>query len=436
MPILKEQREHLRGNNIFPDTKTIAEFHFISQTITLDTIDRSQFEGLNDIASFMESRSTVAVLFHEITHWADLIGTIWGRRLLREVYTTLPILGQLNNQGGEVEFWRMVSLHDRSRRLMFPSYYRTREGGQDLGAPTDGRIEITGGIEFDLVGRPDNQRPILFVRFFGNDPSTHVRQPLTVGSLIEALAVCSEFAATKEIAPANDAVSQRIEAARSDNDLKQMLNSADLTLYTCCARMLSHFSGIDDYGHIYNLAAKIAFICLNLQNVHFNALNPPALMAVWGKRNNASKTNQDPAFAFAAICIAAGRYSSSTGDDEWINRGLTRCCLPPSRKIFAQMLSGMERERPLEHSDFSETGQYLLDAGYQIAAARIAEADPALTIGRSLQHKLPLPPLFGGLELGRLSFSTFDYSKFDAEFMFDAEWKLDKATRNFLSSCR
>ncbi|UYW25900.1 hypothetical protein OKC48_21915 [Methylorubrum extorquens] len=436
MPISKEQREHLRGNNVFPDTKTIAEFHFISQTITLDTIDRSQFEGLNDIASFSESRSAVAVIFHELTHWADLVGSVWGRRLLREVYATLPILGQLNNQGGELEFWRMVSLHDRSRRLMFPAYYRTREGGQDLGNPTEGSIEIAGGIEFDSLGRPDSQRPILFVRFFGRDASTYVRQPLTVGSLIETLAVCSEFAATKDIVPPNDAVSKRIEADRSEADLKQLLNCTDLTLYTCCARMLSHFSGINDYGHIYNLAAKLAFICLNLQKVHFYALSPPALMAVWGKRNYASKTNLDPAFAFAAICIAAGRYSSSTGDDGWINHGLTRCCLPPSRKIFNQALNGMERERPLEHSAFSETGQYLLDAGYKIAAARIAEPDPALTIGRAVQHRLPLPPLFGGLELGRLSFSTFDHSKFDAEFMFDAEWQLDKATRNFLSSCR
>lgn len=436
MSNLMKQRQDLRGRSIFPDTQTSAEFHFRSQTITLETIDRSQFENSNDPKAFANSRSVTTIIFHELTHWADLVGTVWGRRFMREIYEVLPLLQRLNTGGAETEFWRMVSLHDLSRRLFFLAYYRVQEGSGELGSPHESRVDFSGGIEFDSTGRPDSQRPILFVRFYGRSGSLFIRQPLTVGSLIEATAVWSELSTSSEIISTLDVVEARIEQTQSDAEMTKLLNSPELTLYTACARMTAHFSKIDNYYLAYKLAASLSFLCLNLQRTHFNALQPPEIMNVWGKRNNASKTNLDPAYAFAAICINAGNYLGSESVEDWIDRGLKKCTLPPSQEIREEAIIGMEREPPLKQSNLSETGQYLLDAGLKIAIARAERTDPALTLRQAIQRKLPLPPIFAQLDVVKFPFSTFDYTKFDPETMFKLEWELDKATDNFLSSCR
>ncbi len=57
-------------------------------------------------------------MLHEITHWADLVGTLWGREYLRAVYAALRLLPTISIPGRENEFHRFMDLHDLTRRIV------------------------------------------------------------------------------------------------------------------------------------------------------------------------------------------------------------------------------------------------------------------------------------------------------------------------------
>ncbi|MBB4483518.1 hypothetical protein GGE46_006143 [Rhizobium etli] len=96
MPAIAQIHKELRGKLTFPDTKTIAEFRYISQAIVLSTIKGKEFEAKKSPQDFLGARDVVGTIFHELTHWADMTGTDWGRRFLREIYATIPLLDKLH----------------------------------------------------------------------------------------------------------------------------------------------------------------------------------------------------------------------------------------------------------------------------------------------------------------------------------------------------
>ena len=51
---------------------------------------------------------------HEVTHWADLVGTTFGREYLRALYELLQFLPGINASGRESEFHRFIEFHDRT----------------------------------------------------------------------------------------------------------------------------------------------------------------------------------------------------------------------------------------------------------------------------------------------------------------------------------
>src|SRR5690606_27997231 len=108
-------------------------------------------------------------IFHEVTHWADVVGTVWGRSFLEQVYEAYGVAEKINADGQEQFFWKLAALHDEQRRLMLPDYYRlARPDGRPHSTAMPWGISFSSGQEFDPLGRIDTTRPILFVRFSDN----------------------------------------------------------------------------------------------------------------------------------------------------------------------------------------------------------------------------------------------------------------------------
>ncbi|MGO8374641.1 hypothetical protein ACC745_02765 [Rhizobium ruizarguesonis] len=436
MPDFKAQYAELRGKSVFPDRSSIAEFHFRSQVIGLNEIDRGQFEGRSKLVDFANSRSQVSTIFHELTHWSDMTGTLWGRRHLEDVHSVLGILDRQRVSGSEAEFWRMVHLHDETRRLMFFDYYRVQEGDGNLGTPTEGRVDFSAGIEFDASGHQDHTRPILFVRFFGTG-TLFIRQPMTVGALIETTATWSELATGFEVAASMSDGADIVEKLHIEKELDTLLSDPNLTMYTAPVRMVAWFGKLDDFIQAYRVAASLAFVCLNLDKADFNRLKPPEVMNAWGKWTDAAKQNMDPAFAFACICIGAGAWAEDSTVANWVDAGLKASNLSGAAQITEKAIATLEEQPKLPETTWTPPTHYLLSAGLESARARSETFDPALTLSLSIARELPLPPLVDReLEVGRLAFSTFHYDKWNPEMMFDGEWQVDKAVRNMLSACR
>lgn len=436
MAIDKARWTEMKGKSVFPEARTVASFRYRSQVIGLDEIEKADFEGLDTVSAFGAKRSVVSTIYHELTHWADLLGTIWGRSYLRSVHSALGVITNLKTPGMEKQFWKMVALHDADRRLMLPDYYRVQEGLGALGSPKDNRIDFSGGIEFDASGMPNSERPILFVRFYGSN-TFYVRQPLVVGALIETTAVWSELKSGIQVAATLETGAAAVENALIMNELRELLEDPALTIYTAPARMVSHFAEIADYRTVYELAASLAYVCLNLRERDYSRLRTPALLNVWGKRNDASRRNMDPAYAFAAICVHAGKKTVGQGVEDWLDVGLRKAGLKSAAEIRKAAVDAMGSEANLPHSLWALQGKYLREAGLVIANARSKSSDPALTMSLAVAEKLPLPPLVdSNLDIGRLPYSTFEYDQWDPNEMFEVDYELKDAVSNMLSACR
>lgn len=434
---LAEKLRMLRGRHAFPETHTIAEFRYWSQLIALDDFPASQFQDCNSAQYFSNSRRLAGVIFHEITHWVDLTATVWGRTFLNKIYNTYPVLDRLTAPGSERDFHRFISLYDEARRLMLPRYYRVVEGSGPVEGALSDNVEITSGVEFDPMGKQNEERPLLLVRIGKSDGTRFVRQPLTAGALLEANAIWAEIATGLEIAETKAAGEDAVEKALVEREIRDILRSPELTEYTAPVRLLSFYSRITNPLKAYEFCATVAQICLNLTEAHFRRIRHPELMNVWGERNKHWKMNRNCAFAFAAICIAAGELRNDEALYDWVERGLKRVNLPSLDRLRSDAIDAMRKVKKFPASAYSATGNYLLEAGLVCAELRMQTGSSAITPTSAIQHELPLPPMIdANMEVASFGFSSFDVQRYDCDRMVDLDFRLDRQIENFRSACR
>ncbi len=154
----------------FPNATTVAYFDPQSQAIQLNDIDFATFLEAVDHGDLVATREDVGTIFHKATHWADTVGTVWGRSYLAAVYGAMRLLERKDDPGAEYEYHRFVTLHDLTRRIQLADYYRVVHADpnpHDVNRPWV--IGFSAGREFDARGMVNNERPILFARFLDHD---------------------------------------------------------------------------------------------------------------------------------------------------------------------------------------------------------------------------------------------------------------------------
>ena len=70
----------------FPNVAMVAYFDPQSQTIQLNDVDSRTFLDAVRREDLIALREDAGTIFHEVTHWADTVGTVWGRSYLATVY--------------------------------------------------------------------------------------------------------------------------------------------------------------------------------------------------------------------------------------------------------------------------------------------------------------------------------------------------------------
>ncbi|HUB12021.1 MAG TPA: hypothetical protein VMB34_08695 [Acetobacteraceae bacterium] len=429
---------------LLPSThRAVAWVQFHSQTIHLNTISHSQllFTSYPDIA--IDLATPFSILCHELAHWFDLVSTRWGQSYLIDLFDAYEVACNKNTDLSEDDFWRVVRSYDNDRRIMFPGYYRTiNPDASEHGVRNPWFLQCTTGLEFNPDGRLDPKRPIFFA-VFGENPSGQrlARQPLSVGALLECIAVHSELLAEFGIANAiADGDTRTVELAIRSRERGRSWYDPSLTEYTAAAHLLSISTHTVEPMITYELASAVAFLCLNLSPEHFQRLKlhgrmrdiPPA-------RVTAFKKMRDPGFAFATIVAGAPQYPKFQGDHEaWLEDALHRVNLPKSRTIHETALGYLNSRRRTLLSKWSldSTRDYLLDVGRDILRKRLqlGISSNVLTV---LRGGAPMPPVFDadGV-LFSLGEAQLERNLFDPERMYDLQWDLRKFSENFLKACR
>lgn len=440
MPLdYKAIEEELGTREYFPNTSSVAYFDPQSQTIHTNKISRAAFQQALATSNLSTLREHLGTMLHEVTHWADLVATRFGREYLRSVYESLRLLPGINSPGQEGEFYHFIDLHDRARRLMLSRYYRTVNPDaqtHDLKRPWG--LQLSAGCEFDPSGRQDRERPIVFARFLDNSSGELVaRQPIVVGALLEVNAMWSEMRTTMEVIGAMSEPERTVEQAIYERELRGYIYDPRLTLYTAPAHVLAHFAQITEVATAYRLASAVAHIALNLSSRDFEKLRLPKTMQPWAALFHGLKTSQDRGFAYAIICASGSPWREERVDSEWLDQALTETGLDTASAILSASLASARSTTVRDPgSVLGRAERYLLSLGERILEVR-SGGDTALTANRVLRERLVVPPAFDTTgDLFTITAGVFDLEQFSPARMHMMAAQLHTWTQNFITACR
>jgi hypothetical protein len=431
------------SRSIFPNANaTIAELRPHSQTIHLHNISGPEFTRLVSTNRWAELSTPYSVICHETMHWLDLVGTVWGQEYLVNLFDAYDA-ALTQRQNPEYEWWKLIRLYDEDRRVMFPKYYKVVGRERSPHNPrSPWSLNYSFGHEFSADGKPDHNRPIFFVIFGENTTRERIaRQPLTVGTLLEATATWAElFTGLLAINQSTDESTKVVDRALWTKEKIGGLYDVQLTDYTGPAHLIGSITHNREMLSAYELTAALSFVCLNLTPSHFDRLQPPAkdFSSLPLDRLAAFRTSRNRGFAFACIAFSAPKGSDSSKVEEWLDAALASAGLPDFSEVMKDAgahLNGIVSQVP-HRGTMDASLKYLLEVGRSIFSHRAATPRP-VPVPSLVAKDIPLPLMFdSNAEMFGIGNTALDRRLADPEVMFECEWELRKITDNFLTGCR
>lgn len=424
----------------FPNSSAVAYFEPNSQLIFLKHIN-AEMLGAN-LKGPMTGviRRDLSTVYHEVTHWADTVGTLWGNEYLKRVYAAYDVAEVVNTPGAEADFFRFIDLHDEMRRLSYSDYYRLVEkDGREHSLSEPWRIEFSCGIEFNSSGRPDNKSPIIFVRFKDHySDRVLVRQPLSIAALLETTATWSELLTQLGVLVAMPDDERLVESYIMSKDHGKRLYDTNLSLYTAPVHLLAHYARIADPIVAYRLGAMLSLVCLNLVGSHFRKLKVPIDMHAWKDRFQAFLNAMHRPFAYKCICGNAPVWNDKQKPLDWVNEALLRSGLPSYGEILAHAVSVINEDTALCHRpEMSRRQGYLRELGRDWLDWRREKGDAGISLDHLENPNLVTPCVFDSDDQPfRMFGSAFDMNIFNPMDMYDEDASLHTKSLNFRTSCR
>ncbi|WP_331302956.1 hypothetical protein [Methylobacterium oryzae] len=433
------ETEDLLGKRVyFPNVSEEAHFAPQSQTIHLRRITAESFNDALRRQDTPKLRIQFGTMLHELTHWADMVGTLWGREYIRSVYGALRLMPNISTTGTESEFYKFIDLHDATRRMMMPKYFRVVNKDAKVSDPRrPWRIQLSAGREYDPSGRLNVGRPILFTRFDDHDSGDQVaRQPIVSGALLEVNAIWSEIATNYETLAGMTGIDKIIEEKEFHREQNHQLYHPDLTLYTAPAHLLAMTAKTKEVAAAYHLASRVAHLAMNLREDDFNRLEPPPSWEAWTGLFEGFKKSRDRGFAYGVICAWAEPWEEGQPSIAWLDEALRRAGLDSSTMIYAAALRQMKSEPLNKNNDaLARAENYILSLGAELLVPRGYASE--LTPQRLAKERIVAPPMFDpDGNLIDLSSGLFDRALFSPEEAHDREAALFTWTQNFLDACR
>lgn len=382
----------------------------------------------------MPVRQDIQVLCHEMTHWFDFFGTIWGRDYIGDICRAYRAF----ERRSEAEFPKIIGLFDADRAILSPSYYRFSIAPQIAHTVTrPWSIDYVTGAQIGPDGDIREDRPIFMARF-GENPSrrTFARQPVSVGALLEVRAIASEIgAAITAINSHSEEGPKLVETRIAGQEFNSLAYDHDLIEYNTAAHILSVQAGTQELFLSARLASALAYIALNLREVDFEKLKVPETFSPFGKRNRAFKRLRDRGYAFVAMVFNGGRYD---GDDaEYIRRCVALSNLgTPASLIEA---AAEEVRNPVRFSGGNNITDHFIRES--VNARRILEVHSelplyCLTLQSLITNLRTVSPPFLDSAARFVELTDGRIDSYQPDTMHDAAHALRGYSRNLLIGCR
>lgn len=409
----------------FTPHSTIVEVGCFRTQIVKDAFERK------DIASV---RNDIQVLCHEMTHWFDFFGTVWGRNYIANICSGYRAM----EKNEEKEFQKIIHLFDVDRSVLSPEYYRyTSEPSTEHSLAKPWSIDYVTGAEIDPSGVTREDRPI-FMAKFGENPSrkNFARQPVSVGALLEVRAIASELKVVlSAISSLPDEDSRKMQMEFARREFNKISYDHNLIEYNTAAHILSVQAKTKELFLTFRLASALAYISLNLSKSDFDKLKVPDDFSVHGNRNRNFKKRQDKGYAFVAMIFNGGTYD---GDDKAYIEKCTRLSnLGSPDRILDAAFEFLKY--PHWFSGSSETTQHFFRetmASRHIVREHTKLSSYTLDFETLFTSLRKIAPPFVDSEGSFQEFSLGRTEEYKPKMMHDSAHKLRSYTRNLLTGCR
>jgi hypothetical protein len=422
----------------FPNTSVAGRYEFFSQTVYANSVEKKHLINLTqDFNNPQLIRQVFGVFIHELTHWLDHTGTLWGQNNLISIFNSIN--ARKNNE--EEEFWRIPQLVSELGRIHFADYYNVDGPGAELlWDRQPWRYQYSCGFQFGSDGKLRQDRPILFTRFYNYEGVLINRVPFSTASLIETNAVAAEFQIDSAILSIMNEDERLVESSVIQESLVNTIYDSSYTVYSVAAHCLANFLGIDDITAAYKLASSLSSLCLNLPSQVFQKLKitNPHMQEVWSERIPYPTSLKDRGFAFFAIA----QYGSKENHHDvpyWIESTLQSAGLPSIselEKLAFQELNDI-KQRILKGDATSELENLLLVGEYNLKKRGILGNHNLTFNALALNDKsLKLPPiLLGDDQFVHFGDKAIEKSDKELEDWIFYIWDIEKEIQEFCKAC-
>jgi len=369
---------------------------------------------------------------HELHHWFDIVGTLWGQQYLDLVFIALDAVNAAGTE--DHAYPAALRLFDADREILLPRYYKFVMPGAPHGTAEQWRNRWSVGNRIRPDGTPDPTRPIIFVRL-ETDSAVVARQPLSVGALLELRAMAAEDAVFDNFVCVLNPEEAIVERAIRDRHLRQQLYDPLLTTYSAAAHVVATNSGIGATAPVFAWGSSAADVCLNLEPSLLRKLVVPARLGeMHHSRVHAFRTGADGGFVFACLVSWVRENQTATLDKERLDAALMGIGLPKAAEIYLNAERALRR-RSLPRFGSDRLGRIrsrLREAGSEILSARAPVGGQLPTAEWS---NLPSPMVItGDCEQFYVGDATINAA--DAEWLHDLQTDLDRVTRQALRAAR
>lgn len=384
---------------LFPNVKTTAAYFPLHQVIELADIDRPTFENALNPSFRREGIRVIPLLLHEVRHWWDHIGTVWGQARLVSAFTAIH--SWLGND--EREFWRILNYHRTVNSDHFAEYYSViYDSTPPVGGGVRWKWMFSSGMRFTADGRLANDRPIIFTQFRWADNRQACRVPFSVASLLETASMYFENAAEAMLTLNLPEAEHAVEQGLLTQKYLQFLYAPETAVYSVAAHCVANLLHINDIPTAFRHANALSWLCLNLPDGFFSQLRvPQEFEKIWGQRCRSFIDNRDRGFAF--LLLAHHMTAPATGEmAEWLERTVVAAGLPQLQELKSAIDKEFEGVlRGVADGPHSDRLKWLLKEGQSVFEA-FWPVPEMLAAFRGL-GELAIPPiLLRDLTLARL----------------------------------
>ena len=316
---------------LFPETTTLAYYDSLAQFIELSEIESGELKEalLEGKDKPQKAIRILPLLFHELRHWVDHIGTLWGVKRLVSAYNAMNARSANNPE----EFWRIVEYRRLANRDIFGDYYTVKGLPEPpLGFVRRWMAQLTSGCRFDRDGRLDATRPIMFTQYTWANGKQACRVPFSVSSLLETGSMHFEMEMENTMLIGMSEDERIVEQIQANNRRIQELYDVNLGMYSTAVHLVANRLDISNASLVYPIASALASLCLNLPEHLFDAVRLPSDFARFQAIHSASIRLRDRGYLYLLL-VFHGRKELVEKPIRFVENAVRRAGLPPLFEI-------------------------------------------------------------------------------------------------------